>query len=121
MCSWCHGNAHCAPENMRKMFYRWLAAAKKARHKRLQLQAREEEFKLTVVAGAWDKWRERFLDIRLQPLVRLSRGHVLHGTYPILGRCVHQATPERSLVPVIRDLALEIAVLARCPIPCLSC
>ncbi|RPD79963.1 hypothetical protein L226DRAFT_550172 [Lentinus tigrinus ALCF2SS1-7] len=55
-------------ENMRKMFYRWLAAAKKARHKRLQLQAREEEFKLTVVAGAWDKWRERFLDIRLQPL-----------------------------------------------------
>ncbi|KAI0721662.1 hypothetical protein C8T65DRAFT_800148 [Cerioporus squamosus] len=55
-------------ENMRKMFYRWLAAAKKARHKRLQLQAKEEEFKLTVVAGAWDKWRERFLDIRLQPL-----------------------------------------------------
>ncbi|RDX56891.1 hypothetical protein OH76DRAFT_1370055 [Lentinus brumalis] len=55
-------------ENMRKMFYRWLAAAKKARHKRLQLRAKEEEFKLTVVAGAWDKWRERFLDIRLQPL-----------------------------------------------------
>ena len=106
---------------MRKMFYRWLAAAKKARHKRLQLQAREEEFKLTVVAGAWDKWRERFLDIRLQPLVRLSRGHVLHGTDPALGGRVHQAAPERSLVPVLRDLALEIAVLARCPIPCLSC
>ena len=58
---------------MRKMFYRWLAAAKKSRHKRLQLQAKEEEFKLTVVAGAWDKWRERFLDIRLQPLVCLRR------------------------------------------------
>ena len=60
-------------ENMRKMFYRWLSAAKKARHKRVQLQAKEEEFKLTVVAGAWDKWRERFLDIRLQPLVCLPR------------------------------------------------
>lgn len=24
--------------------------------------------KLTVVAGAWDKWRERYLDLRLQPL-----------------------------------------------------
>ncbi|KAI0664914.1 Sfi1 spindle body protein-domain-containing protein [Cubamyces menziesii] len=55
-------------ENMRKMFYRWLAAARKARHRRLYLQEREDEFKLTVVAAAWDKWRERFLDIRLQPM-----------------------------------------------------
>ncbi|KAI0637076.1 hypothetical protein C8Q77DRAFT_1215897 [Trametes polyzona] len=55
-------------ENMRKMFYRWLTAARKARHRRLDLQAREEEFKLTVVAAAWDKWRERFQDIRLQPM-----------------------------------------------------
>ena len=54
------------------MFYRWLAAAKKARHKRLQLQAKEEEFKFTVIAGAWDKWRERFQDIRLQPMVSSS-------------------------------------------------
>ena len=60
-------------ENMRKMFYRWLAAARKARHRRLYLQEREDEFKLTVVAAAWDKWRERFLDIRLQPMVRLHR------------------------------------------------
>ena len=59
-----------AAENKRKMFYRWLAAAKKARHKRLQLQAKEEEFKFTVIAGAWDKWRERFQGIRLQPIVR---------------------------------------------------
>lgn len=54
---------------MRKMFYRWLAAARKVRHRRQDLQAREDEFKLTVVAGAWDKWRERFQDIRLQPMV----------------------------------------------------
>ena len=57
------------------MFYRWLALAKKSRHRRLQLQAKEEEFKLTVIAGAWDKWRERFLDIRLQPMVSVSRIH----------------------------------------------
>ncbi|KAI8998736.1 Sfi1 spindle body protein-domain-containing protein [Trametes punicea] len=55
-------------ENMRKMFYRWLAAARKARHRRLYLQEKEDEFKLTVVAAAWDKWRERFQDIRLQPM-----------------------------------------------------
>ena len=66
------------------MFHRWLVAAKKARHKRLQLQAQEEEFKLTVIAGAWDKWRERFLDIRLQPLVGPSVSLSLldtHTTY----------------------------------------
>lgn len=60
-------------ENIKKMFYRWLASAKKARHRRLQLRAKEEEFKLTVIAGAWDRWRERFQDIRLQPMV----SHVL--------------------------------------------
>ncbi|KAI0934407.1 hypothetical protein AcV5_006256 [Taiwanofungus camphoratus] len=55
-------------ENMRRMFYRWLTAARQARHRRLYLQEKEEEMKLTVVAGAWDKWRERFQDIRLQPI-----------------------------------------------------
>ncbi|KZT68998.1 hypothetical protein DAEQUDRAFT_765781 [Daedalea quercina L-15889] len=55
-------------ENMRRMFYRWLTAARKARHRRLYLQQKEDELKSTVIAAAWDKWRERFLDIRLQPI-----------------------------------------------------
>lgn len=49
------------------MFYRWLNAARKVRHRRLLLQQKEEELKFAVVAGAWDRWRERYLDIRLQP------------------------------------------------------
>ncbi|TCD64438.1 hypothetical protein EIP91_004083 [Steccherinum ochraceum] len=55
-------------ENMRRMFYRWLAAARKVRHRRLVLQEREEQMKLSVAASAWDKWRERFQDTRLQPM-----------------------------------------------------
>jgi len=55
-------------ENMRRMFYRWLAAARKARHRRMYLQQKEDELKSTVLAATWDKWRERFLDIRLQPV-----------------------------------------------------
>jgi protein SFI1 len=51
------------------MFYRWLTAARKSRHRRLLLQQREDELKLAIVAGVWDKWRERYLDIRLQPMV----------------------------------------------------
>lgn len=57
-------------ENMRKVFVRWLTAARKARHRRLQLQEKEEEFKLMTVASAFDDWRERYMEIRLQPLVR---------------------------------------------------
>lgn len=56
-------------ENMRRMFYKWLAGARNARHRRLYLQQKEDEMKMTVIAAAWDKWRERFLDIRLQPMV----------------------------------------------------
>ena len=54
---------------MRRMFYRWLTAARQVRHRRLVLQEREEQMKLTAVARAWDKWRERYRDTRLQPMV----------------------------------------------------
>lgn len=55
-------------ETLGRMFYHWLNAARKAHGRRLLLQQKEEELKLTVVAGAWDRWRERYLDIRLQPV-----------------------------------------------------
>ena len=58
---------------MRKMFYRWLTAARQARHRRLILQQKEDALKLATIAGAWRKWRERYLDIRLQPIVSSSR------------------------------------------------
>jgi protein SFI1 len=56
---------------MRKMFYRWLNAARTARRRRLTLQLKEEEMKQTRLAIAWDQWRERFQDIRLQPVVSI--------------------------------------------------
>lgn len=56
-------------EQMRRMFYRWLSAARKARTKRLLLQEKEDQLKLGAVTSAWEKWRERFLDIKLQPMV----------------------------------------------------
>lgn len=61
---------------MRKMFYRWLTAARKSRHRRLLLQQKEDELKMAVVADAWDKWRERYLAIRLQPIVSGLRVHL---------------------------------------------
>ncbi|KAI0748015.1 hypothetical protein C8Q80DRAFT_1104403 [Daedaleopsis nitida] len=72
-------------ESMRKMFYRWLVATRTTRRRRLQLQAKEEQFQFTVIAGAWDKWRERFQDIRLQPLanafIKQHQSDLLFRTY----------------------------------------
>ncbi|KAF9653101.1 hypothetical protein BDM02DRAFT_3159997 [Thelephora ganbajun] len=55
-------------ENMRKMFIKWLGAARTARRRRVTLQQCEEEMKHTRLLIAWDKWRERYQDIQLRPL-----------------------------------------------------
>jgi hypothetical protein len=59
-------------ENIRRMFYRWLSAARSARHRRMTLQRKEDEMKGTCVAIAWDRWRERFVAEKLRPIVSLS-------------------------------------------------
>ena len=41
-------------ELVKRMFVRWLNSARKARHRRLVLQQKEEEMKLAVIASAWD-------------------------------------------------------------------
>ena len=61
-------------ENMRRMFYKWLAAARKVRHKRVVLQEREIEMQKIQLENAWDKWRGRFQEEKLIPLV---------GVYPL--------------------------------------
>jgi protein SFI1 len=54
---------------MRKMFTKWLGAARTARHRRVTLQQCEEEMKRTRLLIVWDKWRERYQAIQLRPLV----------------------------------------------------
>jgi hypothetical protein len=58
-------------ENMRRMFYTWVAAARKVRHKRVTLQEREYEMQKIRLENAWDKWRGRFQEENLLPLVRV--------------------------------------------------
>ncbi|KAI0306384.1 hypothetical protein B0F90DRAFT_1814293 [Multifurca ochricompacta] len=55
-------------ENMRRMFYKWLTAARKVRHKRVKLQEREVEMRRIQLEAAWDKWRGRFQTENLLPL-----------------------------------------------------
>jgi hypothetical protein len=56
-------------ENMRRMFYKWLAATRKVKHKRVTLREREYEMQKIQLEAAWDKWRGRFQEERLLPLV----------------------------------------------------
>ena len=66
-------------ENMRKMFTKWLGAARTARRRRVTLQQCEEEMKHARLLIVWDKWRERYQDIQLQPLVGgFSNGFGFH-------------------------------------------
>ena len=61
--------SHFFTENMRRMFYKWLAATRKVRHKRVILQEKEYEMQKIQLEAAWDKWRGRFQEERLLPLV----------------------------------------------------
>lgn len=58
-------------ENARKFFNKWLLVARTARHRRGVLQQKEEEVKLRTIEIGWDRWRERFQEERLKPLVSL--------------------------------------------------
>ncbi|KAG2144777.1 hypothetical protein BD769DRAFT_1625348 [Suillus cothurnatus] len=55
-------------ENVRRMFHRWLMAARARRHKRVTLREKELEFDLANVQVAWNRWRERYMDEKLRPL-----------------------------------------------------
>jgi hypothetical protein len=58
-------------ENIRRMFYRWLSAARSARHRRMTLQRKEDKMKAACVAITWDRWRERFVEEKLRLIVNL--------------------------------------------------
>jgi protein SFI1 len=93
------------------MFYKWLNAAKIARHRRQVLQEAEEEMRRRRLAAAWDMWRGRYETEKLLPLVchALSRHgpaipHVISaGAYV---RCAEQA---RTHVQGVYDLAFKDA------------
>ncbi|KAJ7219221.1 hypothetical protein GGX14DRAFT_541179 [Mycena pura] len=55
-------------ENLRKLFHRWLSAARTTRHRRLTLERKQADIQFGVISVAWDKWRDRFKHQSLQPI-----------------------------------------------------
>jgi protein SFI1 len=56
-------------ESIRRIFHNWLNRARTTRQRRIILQQKEDEIKLSVISSAWDKWRDRFCEERLGPIV----------------------------------------------------
>jgi hypothetical protein len=97
-------------ENMRRMFYKWLTAARKVRHKRVTLQERETEMRRIQLEAAWDKWRGRFQAERLLPLVgaTITCGQcATTGLTVGIGEDVRPAKSECDHVSRVHDLALQ--------------
>jgi len=62
---------------LRRAFYRWLTVKRAVEHRRLTHQRKEAQLRQILITSAWDKWRERFKEERLRPLVRTSmQNHV---------------------------------------------
>ncbi len=73
-----NSGADIGADNVRRIFHQWLAAARAARHRRLLLQRREDEVKLATMEMAWDKWRDKFKDDQLRPIVSIALTSSVH-------------------------------------------
>jgi protein SFI1 len=60
-------------ENIRRVFHKWLTLARTTRQRRITLQQKEDEIKFSIISSAWDRWRDRFCDRRLRPIVSLIK------------------------------------------------
>jgi len=56
-------------ETMRRVFHRWLAAARSRHQRRVLLRDKELRFDRAAVQVAWDKWREKYIREKLRPIV----------------------------------------------------
>ena len=63
-------------DTLRRVFHRWLAAKRALEHRRQTYQRKEALLRRTIIISAWERWRERFMEEKLQPLVRDVLGMV---------------------------------------------
>ncbi|KAJ7273658.1 hypothetical protein B0H12DRAFT_1090432 [Mycena haematopus] len=97
---------------LKKIFHRWLSAGRKARHRRLTLGRKEAEIKFGYLSVAWDKWRDRFKQQRLQPV---EYDVILQSHKKTLTRAFRLWHSKTKSLPAIRFNALRVKrIQARC-------
>lgn len=93
-------------ENIRRMFYRWLTVARAVRHRRITLQRKEDEMNFSTLSVVWDKWRDRFVDEKLRPIVGNSvKNHIYISSNVSIGTPRHGPNSKEYSVPCLRNLA----------------
>ncbi|KIM62097.1 hypothetical protein SCLCIDRAFT_15938 [Scleroderma citrinum Foug A] len=55
-------------ETMRRIFHRWLSAARSRHQRRTLLREKELRFDRVAVQVAWDKWRDKYIHEKLRPI-----------------------------------------------------
>ncbi|KAF7363393.1 hypothetical protein MSAN_00995000 [Mycena sanguinolenta] len=90
---------------LKKIFHRWLSAGRKARHRRLTLDRKESEIKFGQLSVAWDKWRDRFKQQRLQPV---EYDVILQSHKRTLTRAFRLWQSKTKSLPAIRFDALRL-------------
>ncbi|KAJ7685133.1 hypothetical protein DFH06DRAFT_1157556 [Mycena polygramma] len=99
-------------EQLGKFFRRWLSTARTTRHRRRTLDRNEDKFKFIFVSTAWDKWRDRFKQQRLQPV---EYEVILKGHKSTLTRALKLWQSKTKSLPAIRFNALRIKrIQTRC-------
>jgi len=93
------------------MFHKWLGAARARRHKRILLRERHAEFDRASMQVAWDRWREKYMEEKLHPIVSSQHSHLSNGRlradFCIQGPPGSATEPKEPPFPRVRDLALK--------------
>jgi protein SFI1 len=65
------------------MFHHWLSSTRNSRRRRVTLRQKEDVMKRACIAVAWDKWRDRFTNEKLRPIVSAHdfSGNMLNKPY----------------------------------------
>lgn len=103
------------------MFHLWLAATRKSHYLRAALQKREEERDEDIVLALWQRWREKYIILRLKPLV--SQALLLAECLLIIFAARHPGVSIRKepSLPYIRLVACEDIRACQCHSPvCVS-
>jgi hypothetical protein len=56
---------------LRKLLLYWHQVTRTSIHRRERLRRREEEMRQAIIAAAWERWRDRFLEESLRGVVCL--------------------------------------------------
>lgn len=95
------------------MFHKWLNAARARRHKRVLLLEKQVEFDRATMQVVWDRWREKFMEERLHPIVSPCRtcarmtAVIYEADVGDEGPPGSSTEPEKPRLPCLWDLAFQ--------------